>query len=93
MSENAAQAVALQVLAAVRFLHSRRAMHRDLKAENLLVFGSEQFGGELVPKTPQGLTGHLELGYVFYRQLFFVDGPPQIQDLDDTWMIRLGLGY
>jgi hypothetical protein len=46
-----------------------------------------------VPKTPQGLTGHLEVGYVFYRQLFFVDGPPQIQDLDDTWMIRLGLGY
>ena len=50
-------------------------------------------GGELVPKTPQGLTGHFEVGYVFYRQLFFVDGPPQIQDLDDTWMLRLGLGY
>jgi len=50
-------------------------------------------GGELVPKTPQGLSGHLEVGYVFYRQLFFVDGPPQIQDLDDTWMIRLGLAY
>jgi hypothetical protein len=30
---------------------------------------------------------------VFYRQLFYVDGPPQIQDLPDTWMLRLGLAY
>ena len=50
-------------------------------------------GTELIPKTPQGLSGSLEVGYVFYRQLFFVDGPPQIQDLDDTWMLRLGLAY
>ena len=50
-------------------------------------------GTELVPKTPQGLSGSLEVGYVFYRQLFYVDGPPQIQDLPDTWMLRLGLAY
>ena len=50
-------------------------------------------GGEMVPKTPQGLSGSLEVGYVFYRQLFYVDGPPQIQDLPDTWMLRLGLAY
>ena len=50
-------------------------------------------GGEMVPKTPQGLSGTFEVGYVFYRQLFYVDGPPQIQDLPDTWMLRLGLAY
>ena len=50
-------------------------------------------GGELVPKTPQGLSGTFEVGYVFYRQLFYVDGPPQIQDLPDSWMLRLGLAY
>ena len=50
-------------------------------------------GGEMVPKTPQGLSGSFEVGYVFYRQLFYVDGPPQIQDLPDSWMLRLGLAY
>ena len=29
----------------------------------------------------------------FYRQLFYVEGPPQIQDLPDTIMFRLGLAY
>jgi hypothetical protein len=33
------------------------------------------------------------VGYVFARQLFFVDGPPQYQNLDDTLMLRLGLAY
>ncbi len=50
-------------------------------------------GGELVPRTPQGLSGTFEVGYVFYRQLFYVDGPPQIQNLPDSWMLRLGLAY
>jgi hypothetical protein len=50
-------------------------------------------GTEWVPKTPLGLAGSFEVGYVFYRQLFYVDGPPQIQDLPDTLMLRLGLAY
>ena len=74
MSENAAQAVALQVLAAVRFLHSRRAMHRDLKAENLLVFGSEQFGGELVPRVALGDLGTLKFLPLEARIVGLVDG-------------------
>jgi hypothetical protein len=46
-----------------------------------------------VPKTTTGLSGNLEVGYVFYRQLFYVDGPPQYQDLPSTIMFRLGLAY
>ncbi len=50
-------------------------------------------GTEWVPKGPTGLAGNFEVGYVFYRQLFYVEGPPQIQDLPDTIMFRLGLAY
>jgi hypothetical protein len=50
-------------------------------------------GTEFVPQTPTGLAGSFEVGYVFARQLFFVDGPPQYQNLDDTLMLRLGLAY
>jgi hypothetical protein len=50
-------------------------------------------GTEWVPQTPTGLSGNFEVGYVFYRQLFFVDGPPQYQNLDNTFMFRLGLAY
>lgn len=50
-------------------------------------------GTEFVPSTPTGLAGNFEVGYVFYRQLFYVDGPPQIQDLPDTIMFRFGLAY
>jgi len=50
-------------------------------------------GAEWVPKVPLGLAGSFEVGYVFYRQLFYVDGPPQIQDLPDSLMLRLGLAY
>jgi len=50
-------------------------------------------GGELVPNTPVGLSGFFEVGYVFYRQLFYVTGRPQIVDLDSTLMLRTGLAY
>jgi hypothetical protein len=50
-------------------------------------------GVEAVPTTQTGLTGNFEVGYVFARQLFFVVGQPRRQDLDDTLMLRLGLGY
>lgn len=50
-------------------------------------------GTEWVPVTATGLAGNFEIGYVFYRQLFFVDGPPQYQNLNDTFMFRLGLAY
>ena len=50
-------------------------------------------GTEFVPKTTTGLAGNFEVGYVFYRQLFYVDGPPQYQDLPSTIMFRLGLSY
>ncbi|MDA0816092.1 MAG: hypothetical protein O2946_00840 [Planctomycetota bacterium] len=50
-------------------------------------------GTEWMPVTATGLAGNFEIGYVFYRQLFFVDGPPQYQNLDDTFMFRLGLAY
>jgi hypothetical protein len=50
-------------------------------------------GTEFVPLSTTGLAGNMEVGYVFYRQLFYVDGPPQIVDLPDTIMFRLGLAY
>ena len=50
-------------------------------------------GTEFVPLTQTGFAGNLEVGYVFYRQLFYVNGPPQIVDLPDTIMFRLGLAY
>ena len=50
-------------------------------------------GTEFVPLKQTGLSGNFEVGYVFYRQLFYVDGPPQIVDLPDTIMFRLGLAY
>ena len=50
-------------------------------------------GAEMIPQTQTGLAGHFEVGYVFYRQLFYVNGPPQIVDLDSTLMLRLGLAY
>jgi len=50
-------------------------------------------GTEWVPLTPTGFAGNFEIGYVFYRQLYYVDGPPQYVDLNDTFMFRLGLAY
>jgi hypothetical protein len=50
-------------------------------------------GTEFVPLTQTGLAGNFEIGYVFYRQLFYVDGPPQIVDLPSTIMFRFGLAY
>jgi len=50
-------------------------------------------GTEWVPTTRTGLAGNFEVGYVFYRQLFYVEGPPQIQDLPETIMFRFGLAY
>ena len=52
-------------------------------------------GTEFVPVAGHGLTGNMEVGYVFARQLFYVDGPPQgqYQNLNDTLMLRVGLAY
>ncbi len=53
-------------------------------------------GTEWTPLAPTGLAGNVEIGYVFYRQLFYVTGPPgfqQITDLPSTIMFRLGLAY
>jgi hypothetical protein len=50
-------------------------------------------GTEFVPLSSRGLAGNFEVGYVFYRQLYYVSGPPKIQDLPDTIMFRFGLAY
>ena len=50
-------------------------------------------GTEFVPVVGHGLTGNMEVGYVFARQLFYVDGPPQYQSLPSTLMLRVGLAY
>ena len=50
-------------------------------------------GTAFVPMAQTGMAGNFEIGDVFYRQLFYVDGPPQIVDLPSTIMFRLGLAY
>lgn len=55
-------------------------------------------GTEWVPLATTGFSGNFEIGYAFYRQLFFVNdlGPQrfqQIYDLPSTIMFRLGLAY
>jgi hypothetical protein len=55
-------------------------------------------GTEWVPLAPTGFSGNFEIGYAFYRQLFYVNelGPQrfqQIVDLPSTIMFRLGLAY
>ena len=49
-------------------------------------------GTELVPMTAQGLAGSFEVGYVFARNVYIVDGPKNV-NLNDTLMLRLGLAY
>ena len=51
-------------------------------------------GTEFVPHARLGLAGNFEVGYVFYRQLYFPYSPQQrYQNLDDTLLLRLGLAY
>jgi hypothetical protein len=50
-------------------------------------------GAEAAPNTRTGLAGNFEVGYVFARELFYVNGPPQRQTLPSTIMFRLGLAY
>lgn len=49
-------------------------------------------GVEMVPVTAQGLAGSFEVGYVFARNLYYVDGARNL-NLNDTIMLRLGLAY
>lgn len=49
-------------------------------------------GVEMVPVTAQGLAGSFEVGYVFARNLYYVDGARNL-NLNDTLMLRLGLAY
>ena len=44
-------------------------------------------------QTPRQATGHLEIGYVFDRELAFDSGNPSRGKLDDAIMFRAGIGY
>ena len=55
-------------------------------------------GTEWTPLATTGFSGNFEIGYAFYRQLFYVNGLgpqgfQQINDLPSTIMFRLGLAY
>ncbi|GAH05600.1 unnamed protein product, partial [marine sediment metagenome] len=55
-------------------------------------------GTEWTPLATTGFSGNFEIGYAFYRQLFYVNGLSptgfqQIVDLPSTIMFRLGLAY
>ena len=57
-------------------------------------------GTEWTPLATTGFSGNFEIGYAFYRQLFYVNGVgnpatgiQQIVDLPSTIMFRLGLAY
>ena len=49
-------------------------------------------GTELVPVRAQGLAGSFEVGYVFARNVYLVEGARNV-NLNDTLMLRLGLAY
>jgi hypothetical protein len=50
-------------------------------------------GAEFVPNATLGMAGNVEIGYVFYRQLYFPYAPQRYADLQDTIMFRVGLAY
>ncbi|MCC7083685.1 MAG: hypothetical protein IT427_01615 [Pirellulales bacterium] len=51
------------------------------------------FGVDILPETPNGLRGYLEVGYVFNRQLVFRSGDPSSFNLTDTLLVGGGLSY
>jgi hypothetical protein len=44
-------------------------------------------------QTPRQATGHLEIGYVFDRELVFESQNPYSANMDDAIMFRAGIGY
>ncbi|KAH7732202.1 Protein C01C4.3 a [Aphelenchoides avenae] len=54
ISETSTKAILLRVLAAIEFMHSENLVHRNLKAENILIFDPENY--ERVKVTDFGLT-------------------------------------
>jgi hypothetical protein len=50
-------------------------------------------GLEWLPETQSGLRGFLEVGYVFERELFYVNRTPHVLELDDTFMFRGGIAF
>jgi hypothetical protein len=50
-------------------------------------------GLEWLPETQAGLRGFVEVGYVFERELFYVNRTPNVLELDDTFMFRGGIAF
>jgi hypothetical protein len=50
-------------------------------------------GVDVLPETPNGLRGYLEVGYSFQRELVFRSGDPSQFDLSDTVLVGGGLSY
>src|SRR5690606_15806515 len=50
-----------------------------------------RISGGLEWETQTFIRGHLEIGYVWDRELVFVSGDPPPFSLDDTFMIRAGI--
>ena len=50
-------------------------------------------GLEWLPETQAGLRGFAEVGYVFERELFYVNRTPNVLELDDTFMFRGGIAF
>jgi len=52
-----------------------------------------QLGFEWIPEDKNGLSGFIEAGYVFKRELIYVSLNPDQFDLPDTFMIRGGVSF
>lgn len=67
-----------------RSVGSDRFDYNDLRA---------MFGLEWMPETQSGLRGHIEVGYVFEREIIFRSGLPPGFDPADTFMVRSGIAF
>jgi hypothetical protein len=68
-------------------------VQREFVSEDQFDYNDIRVVGGLEFETQTLIRGHLEVGYVFNRELLFRSGAPGSFDLDDTIMFRAGIDF
>lgn len=70
MNEREARKLFKQIVAAVAYCHSRRVVHRDLKAENLLLDANlnMKLAGKVAYESVMYFTSQTQTVYLFYMR-------------------------